>query len=132
MKRPDTNASGMSPDHDHQDDLDEHSPGNAWPHDLVSFSHVRGRSPGTTQNRQPRAQTLLTYDGLSPTDLESVLETVAAHDRHRRPHKRRARGPEGRPGAVRPGWAALGAAARIDRANGFANNDAGPSRTRAD
>ena len=76
----------MSPDHDHENDLDEHSPGNAWPHDLVSllvsFSHVRGRSLGTTQNRQPRAQTLLTYDGLSPTDLESVWGTAVAHDRY--------------------------------------------------
>jgi hypothetical protein len=36
--------------------------------------------------------------------LESVLEIVAAHDQHRRPHKRRACGPEGRPGAVRPRW----------------------------
>jgi hypothetical protein len=48
MKRPDTNASGMSPDHDHEDDLDEHSPGHARPHDLVSFlvsfSHVRGQT----------------------------------------------------------------------------------------
>ena len=39
----------------------------------VSFSYVRRRSAHTTQNRQPRSRTLLTYDGLSPADLESVL-----------------------------------------------------------
>src|SRR6516164_7147004 len=40
---------------------------------VVSFSYVRRRPARTTQNRQPRSRTLLTYPGLSPTDLESVL-----------------------------------------------------------
>src|SRR6266566_2246992 len=60
---------------------------------LVSFSYVRRRSARTTQDRQPRSRTLLNRSDPSRADLESVLETVAAHDRHRRPHKRRACGP---------------------------------------
>ena len=62
---------------------------------LVSFIYVRGRSAYNPWHRQPRPQTLLNYDGRIPTDLESVLEAVAAHDWHRRPRKRRACGPRG-------------------------------------
>ena len=39
---------------------------------VVSFSYVRRRPARTTQFRQPRSRSLLTYPGLSPTDLESV------------------------------------------------------------
>jgi hypothetical protein len=44
-------------------------------HALVSFVYVRNRSARTTEDGQPRSRTLLTYDGLSPTDLKSVLGT---------------------------------------------------------
>ena len=37
----------------------------------------------------------MTYGEPSRADLESVLETAAAHDRHYRPHTRRACGPAG-------------------------------------
>jgi hypothetical protein len=54
----------------------------------VSFSYVRRRSAHTTQNRQPRSRTLLTYDGLSPADLESMLRIPLASPK----------------AARRPGW----------------------------
>jgi hypothetical protein len=59
-----------------------------------------------------------------------LVHGARCHGQHSLDRRRAA--PEGRPGAVRPGWAAVGAAARIDRANGFANNDPGPSWKRAD
>jgi hypothetical protein len=62
---------------------------------LVSFGYVLRRSARTTRDGQPRWRTLLTCAERRATDLESVLETLAAHDRHRRPHKRRACGPRG-------------------------------------
>ena len=40
---------------------------------LVSFVYVRNRSARTTEDRQPRSRTLLTFAGLSGADLESVL-----------------------------------------------------------
>src|SRR6516164_8077366 len=45
---------------------------------VVSFSYVRRRPARTTRNRQPRSRTLLTYPGLSPTDLESVRGLLVA------------------------------------------------------
>jgi hypothetical protein len=41
---------------------------------LVSFSYVLKRSAHTTQDRQPRSRTLLTYIGPRHADLESVFE----------------------------------------------------------
>jgi hypothetical protein len=100
---------------------------------LVSFSYVRNRSARTTEDGQLRSRTLLTFAGLSPTDLESVLEPAVAHDWHHRPHTRRACGPGGgRPGAARPRWGAIGAAAGFGGANGFANNGPGPLWTHGD
>jgi putative restriction endonuclease len=40
---------------------------------LVSFTYVRTRSVQSITNRRHRSRTLLTWPGLSPTDLESVL-----------------------------------------------------------
>jgi len=70
-------------------------PGNRSVSFLVSFSYARPGSPGHSRPCHRRSQTATTHGERGPTDLESVLETVAAHDRHRRPHKRRACGPRG-------------------------------------
>ena len=40
---------------------------------VVSFNYVQSRSAHTTQDGQPRSQTLLNPGGRVPTDLESVL-----------------------------------------------------------
>ncbi len=40
---------------------------------VASFSYVLRRSAYTTQDRQPRSRTLLTFPGPSRADLESVL-----------------------------------------------------------
>ena len=72
---------------------------------LVSFSYVRPGSPGHSRPCRRRSQTVTTRGEHGPTDLESVLEPAVTHDRHHRPHTRRACGPGGgRPGAARPGW----------------------------
>jgi hypothetical protein len=99
---------------------------------IPSLIHLRPE-PSGAHHLEHAAQVadLVDLTRTQPRRLGKRVET-AVHDRHRRPHKRRACGPGGRPGAVRPGWAAVGAAARLDRANGFANNDPGPSRTRTD
>jgi len=61
------------------------------------------------------------------------MGAAAAHDRHRRPHARRACGP-GRAEPARRGQDGGPSDRRqgTGRANGFANNDPGLSRTQAD
>jgi hypothetical protein len=45
---------------------------------LVSFAYVRKRSARTTEDGQPRSQTVLTYPGPSRADLESVWACASA------------------------------------------------------
>jgi hypothetical protein len=43
---------------------------------VKDFATVRNRSAHTTEDGQPRSQTVMTYSEPSPADLESVLETA--------------------------------------------------------
>ena len=55
---------------------------------LVSFRYVLRRSARTTRNRQPRSRTLVTYDELSPTDLE-IVSGATSREFESRLHRRR-------------------------------------------
>ena len=43
---------------------------------MKDFATVRNRSAHTTEDAQPRSQTVMTYSGPSPADVESVLEAA--------------------------------------------------------
>jgi len=43
---------------------------------VTDFATVRNRSAHTTEDAQPRSQTVMTYSEPSPADLESVLEAA--------------------------------------------------------
>ena len=43
---------------------------------VKDFATVRNRSAHTTEDAQPRSQTVMTYSEPSPADLESVLEAA--------------------------------------------------------
>ena len=43
---------------------------------VTDFATVRNRSAHTTEDAQPRSQTVMTYSGPSPADLECVLEAA--------------------------------------------------------
>jgi hypothetical protein len=43
---------------------------------VKDFATVRNRSAHTTEDAQPRSQTVMTCSGPSPADLESVLEAA--------------------------------------------------------
>jgi hypothetical protein len=43
---------------------------------VKDFAAVRNRSAHTTEDAQPRSQTVMTYSEPSPADLESVLEAA--------------------------------------------------------
>src|SRR5262245_14745183 len=62
---------------------------------LVSLIYVLRCSAHTIYNERSRLHTVLNYSGPWRADLESVLEPEVAHDRHHRPHTRRACGPRG-------------------------------------
>jgi hypothetical protein len=58
--------------------------------DLVPFTEVQRRPPLTLSPPTCRSRTVVNMPERNPADLESVLEPAVAHDRHHRPHTRRA------------------------------------------